>query len=117
MQANWLGRSEGVEAGFPYAEDTRALLKGDGALKVFTTRADTLYGVTFRRDFRRASAGQRGGGRQRRARRVVEELPARLKPWRWTSRPREAPAWLPSGQHVSHPLTGEPVAIWVATTC
>jgi leucyl-tRNA synthetase len=47
MQANWIGRSEGVELAFPYAEDTRALLGSDGALKVFTTRADTLFGVTF----------------------------------------------------------------------
>src|SRR6202051_1464019 len=47
MQANWLGRSQGVELAFPYADDTRALLGSDGALKVFTTRADTLYGVTF----------------------------------------------------------------------
>ena len=30
MQANWIGRSEGVEVKFPYAEDTRALL-GDAA--------------------------------------------------------------------------------------
>ena len=47
MQANWLGRSQGVELEFPYAEDTRALVGTDGALKVFTTRADTLYGVSF----------------------------------------------------------------------
>ena len=26
MQANWIGRSEGVELAFPYADDTRALL-------------------------------------------------------------------------------------------
>ena len=40
MQANWIGRSEGVEIGFPHAHD-------DGVLKVFTTRADTLYGATY----------------------------------------------------------------------
>jgi leucyl-tRNA synthetase len=47
MQANWIGKSEGCEIGFPYSPDTRALMGGDGALKVFTTRADTLFGVTF----------------------------------------------------------------------
>src|SRR5277367_2884661 len=47
MQANWIGRSEGVELAFPYDEDTRALLGQSGELKVFTTRADTLFGVTF----------------------------------------------------------------------
>ena len=47
MQANWIGRSEGCEVAFPYAPDARAALGTDGALKVFTTRADTLFGVTF----------------------------------------------------------------------
>jgi leucyl-tRNA synthetase len=40
MQANWVGRSEGVEIGFPHAE-------GDAVLRVFTTRADTLLGATY----------------------------------------------------------------------
>src|SRR6202167_366309 len=47
MQAHWIGRSEGVELEFPYERDTREQLGADGALKVFTTRADTLFGVTF----------------------------------------------------------------------
>ncbi|MDR2090538.1 MAG: leucine--tRNA ligase [Clostridiales bacterium] len=42
-QRNWIGRSEGAEIDFPLfgAADK------DAKLKVFTTRADTLYGVTF----------------------------------------------------------------------
>jgi leucyl-tRNA synthetase len=42
MQANWIGRSEGVNIGFPYALDGE-----QRQLRVFTTRADTLMGVTF----------------------------------------------------------------------
>ncbi len=41
MQANWIGRSEGVRLGFPYHIDK------PGVLYAFTTRADTLMGVTF----------------------------------------------------------------------
>src|SRR3954469_19470584 len=42
MQANWIGRSEGVRIGFPYE------LEGQQhVLSVFTTRADTLMGATF----------------------------------------------------------------------
>jgi leucyl-tRNA synthetase len=42
MQANWIGRSEGVNIAFPYE------LNGQRKqLKVFTTRADTIMGVTF----------------------------------------------------------------------
>src|SRR5512141_3233217 len=42
MQANWIGKSEGVNVAFPYELDGRA-----GQLRVFTTRADTIMGVTF----------------------------------------------------------------------
>ncbi|HEY7753418.1 MAG TPA: leucine--tRNA ligase [Steroidobacteraceae bacterium] len=42
MQANWIGRSEGVNVTFPWRVAGRA-----GELRVFTTRADTIMGVTF----------------------------------------------------------------------
>ncbi len=42
MQANWIGRSEGVNIAFPYR-----IADAAGELKVFTTRADTIMGVTF----------------------------------------------------------------------
>src|SRR6202023_1420595 len=48
MQANWIGRSEGCDIAFPYAPDTVKVVGSDGALKVFTTRADTLFGAPFR---------------------------------------------------------------------
>src|SRR3954466_9088731 len=42
MQANWIGRSEGVRVSFPYELEGQQKL-----LNVFTTRADTLMGATF----------------------------------------------------------------------
>jgi leucyl-tRNA synthetase len=42
MQENWIGRSTGVNFGFPYTIDGEQKL-----LRVFTTRADTICGVTF----------------------------------------------------------------------
>ena len=44
-QRNWIGRSEGAEVEIPY---TRSLT-GDkeGSFTIFTTRADTMFGVTF----------------------------------------------------------------------
>src|SRR5437660_1641745 len=40
MQANWIGRSEGVEVDFP--------VDGlDEKLRIYTTRPDTLFGATF----------------------------------------------------------------------
>ena len=48
MQENWIGRSEGVRFAFTHtiAGADGALLQG-GRLHVFTTRADTIMGVTF----------------------------------------------------------------------
>jgi leucyl-tRNA synthetase len=39
MQANWIGRSEGADLDFA--------VEGDGTLRVFTTRPDTVFGATF----------------------------------------------------------------------
>ena len=48
MQRNWIGRSYGVEFTLPYAEETaRRMDDGKQGLKVFTTRADTIMGITF----------------------------------------------------------------------
>jgi len=40
MQKNWIGKSYGCEISFPMAD-------GNGEIKVFTTRQDTIYGATF----------------------------------------------------------------------
>jgi leucyl-tRNA synthetase len=40
MQENWIGRSEGAEIDFP-------ITGRDDKISVFTTRPDTLYGVTY----------------------------------------------------------------------
>ena len=40
MQRNWIGKSCGCEASFPMAD-------GKGAIPVFTTRQDTIFGATF----------------------------------------------------------------------
>jgi leucyl-tRNA synthetase len=40
MQRNWIGKSIGAEIEFP-------LMGRDGALRIFTTRPDTIFGATF----------------------------------------------------------------------
>ncbi len=43
MQRHWIGRSEGVEIDFPVVEPQLDLK----AIRIFTTRPDTIYGATF----------------------------------------------------------------------
>jgi len=48
MQANWIGKSEGVRFAFTHdIRDAQGKPIGDGRMYVFTTRADTIMGVTF----------------------------------------------------------------------
>ncbi len=106
MQANWIGRSEGVTIAFPYELDGAR-----HALKVFTTRADTLFGATFvavaaeHPLAARAAAGnpelaafvdecKRGS--------VMEADLATLEK-----------RGMPTGFSVTHPLTGARVPVWV----
>ncbi|MEL6740014.1 MAG: class I tRNA ligase family protein, partial [Planctomycetota bacterium] len=45
MQAEWIGRSEGAEVDFELADAPRGYTSG--ALRVYTTRPDTLFGATY----------------------------------------------------------------------
>jgi len=45
MQANWIGRSEGLLIRWPLAKDTAP--KGESELEIYTTRPDTIFGASF----------------------------------------------------------------------
>jgi leucyl-tRNA synthetase len=48
MQENWIGKSEGVRFAFTHdIQGADGKLIGDGRMYVFTTRPDTIMGVTF----------------------------------------------------------------------
>ena len=49
MQARWIGRSEGARVSFPLAAPAAGLhdINGIDAIEVFTTRPDTLFGMSF----------------------------------------------------------------------
>ncbi len=58
MQANWIGRSEGLLIRWPLAKGTAP--EGESELEVYTTRPDTIFGASFMAIVGRASAGQEG---------------------------------------------------------
>jgi leucyl-tRNA synthetase len=112
MQANWIGRSEGVELAFPYASDTCALLGAQGVLKVFTTRADTLFGVTFVAISPEHPLASAAAARDPALGAFITECRRGS-----TTEAEVASAekrGIATGLHVRHPLSGESIAIWVA---
>jgi len=106
MQENWIGRSTGVNFAFPYEIDGAA-----AQLRVYTTRADTIFGVTFV-----ALAAEHPL-----ATRLAQGQPALQEFIDQCRRGTVAEAELATldkrgmdtGFHVRHPLTGEPVPVWV----
>ncbi|ABK07407.1 MULTISPECIES: leucine--tRNA ligase [Burkholderia cepacia complex] len=106
MQQNWIGKSFGVNFGFPYELDGEQKL-----LRVFTTRADTIMGVTFC-----AIAAEHPL-----ATRLAQDKPELLAFIEECKRGGVAEAdvatmekkGVATGFSVKHPLTGEPVEVWI----
>ncbi|MDB6089512.1 MAG: leucyl-tRNA synthetase [Gammaproteobacteria bacterium] len=112
MQANWIGRSEGCEIMFPYGPDTRAAMSADGALKVFTTRADTVFGVTFMAVAAEHPIALEAGKSNPELNDFIEEC--RRGSVMEADVATQEKKGMPTGLHVLHPFTGEPIEIWVA---
>ncbi len=112
MQANWIGRSEGCEVSFPYAPDTTAAMSQAGALKVFTTRADTLFGVTFMAVAAEHPVATAAGARKPALAAFIDEC--RRGSVMEADVATQEKKGMPTGLHVLHPFTGKPIEIWVA---
>ena len=109
MQRNWIGKSKGMEVQFPYNVDS---IGETGALKVFTTRPDTLMGATYV-----AVAAEHPLATQ--AAQNNPELSAFIAECKGGSVAEADVATqekkgLPTGLFVEHPLTGEKLPVWVA---
>ncbi|MEN9864550.1 MAG: leucyl-tRNA synthetase [Pseudomonadota bacterium] len=112
MQTNWIGKSIGVRFAFPHEiKDADGNLVNEGKLWVFTTRADTVMGVTFcavapehplatlaatdNAELAAFIAECKLGG-------VAEADMATMEK-----------KGMPTGLFVTHPLTGDAVEVWV----
>jgi leucyl-tRNA synthetase len=112
MQANWIGKSTGVRFAFQHdiaGDDGQPI--NDGKLWVFTTRADTIMGVTFcavAAEHPLALHAAKGNA----------ELAAFIEKCKHGSVMEADMATmekegLPTGLFVTHPLTGKQVEVWV----
>jgi leucyl-tRNA synthetase len=105
MQANWIGRSEGVEIDF-------ALADGGEALTVFTTRPDTLFGVSFVSVAAQHPLALAAAARDSKVAVFVEET-RRGDVTEATLETMEKRG-VPLDIDVIHPLTGARVPVWAA---
>ena len=114
MQANWIGKSTGVRFAFTHNiadPDNGGDPISDGKLWVFTTRADTIMGVTFcavAAEHPLALHAAKGN----------PELAAFIEKCKHGSVMEADMATmekegLPTGLYVTHPLTGKQVEVWV----
>ncbi|MGZ8218394.1 leucine--tRNA ligase [Methylomagnum sp.] len=106
MQANWIGKSYGVRFAFPYTLDGQ-----DELLWVYTTRADTIMGVTFC-----AVAPEHPLATY--AAKDNPDLAAFIQECAQSGTAEADMATMekkgmPTGIAVTHPLTGERVPVWV----
>ena len=112
MQANWIGRSEGVRFAFPHEiRDASGKLIGDGKLWVFTTRADTIMGATFCAvAAEHPLAAHAAAANPRLAEFVAECKRGSVIEADVATMAKKGMA---TGLAVTHPLTGEPTPVWV----
>jgi leucyl-tRNA synthetase len=112
MQEHWIGRSEGVRFAFTHdirGRDGRPIQ--DGRMYVFTTRADTIMGVTFAAVApEHPLALHAAEGNPKVAAFIEECKKGGTTEAELALREKEG---LPLDLNVTHPLTGQPVPLWV----
>ena len=112
MQENWIGKSEGVRFAFPHdIRDSSGKLIGDGRMYVFTTRADTIMGVTFCAVAPEHPLATHAAKSNPKLAAFIEEC-ARGGTTEAELAVREKEG-MPSGLFVTHPLNGHKIEVWV----
>ncbi|HNQ35198.1 MAG TPA: leucine--tRNA ligase [bacterium] len=104
MQANWIGKSQGVEIFFPVSELHEKLT-------VFTTRADTIFGATYvvlSPDHPLIAGLAARSGRR-------DEIEHFLSEWRRTKDDFDVEKFgVDTGFKAENPVNGEAIPIWIA---
>ncbi len=106
QQENWIGKSHGAEVDFP--------VEGHGAIRVFTTRIDTIWGATFmvlapeHPLVDALLAGQPDAAARKEA---ISRLRAQDRRARLEGKVEKEGVF--TGRHAVNPFTGERIPVWV----
>lgn len=107
MQRNWIGRSEGMEIHFPYI-----LNDEEKTLDVFTTRPDTLMGVTYVSVAAEHPLAKHAAATNPALQSFIEAC--KKGSVAEADLAKAEKMGMDTGLTVTHPLTGEQVPVWVA---
>jgi leucyl-tRNA synthetase len=112
MQEHWIGKSEGLRFAFPHdIRDSTSALIGDGKMYVFTTRADTIMGVTFCAVAPEHPLAAHAAKTNPALAAFIEAcVKGGTTEAELATKQKEG---LPTGLTVTHPLTGEAIDVWV----
>ena len=105
MQKNWIGRSEGVEVSFPLADR-------EETLTIFTTRPDTLFGVTYVALAPQHALSKLAAESNSTLQTFLDEC-KNIKVAEADLATMEKKG-VATGLYAKHPITGEKLPIWVA---
>ena len=112
MQENWIGKSSGVRFAFTHdIKNAAGELIQDGKMYVFTTRADTIMGVTFCAVAPEHPLAQHAAASNPALAAFIEECKqGGTTEAELALKEKEGQ---PTGLFVTHPLTGKQVEVWV----
>jgi len=114
MQENWIGQSFGLEFDLKLTEESKKLLANAyESFSVFTTRADTIYGVTYcalAPEHEIVRFMQKNGSLEEAKSKLAGEL-QKVAPRDRAQAPKNG---FDTGLRVIHPLTGDEIPVWVA---
>ncbi|HIL39988.1 MAG TPA: leucine--tRNA ligase [Methylococcales bacterium] len=105
MQTNWIGRSEGVEMDF-------SVPQLDDPLSIYTTRPDTLMGVTYLAVAAEHPLAQLAAGNNAEVQAFVEAC--QVMESSEAAMETMEKLGIDSGFTALHPITNEPVPVWIA---
>lgn len=109
MQRNWIGKSVGMEVHFPYDQTS---IGETGKLKVFTTRPDTLMGVTYMAVAAEHPLATIAAKENPQLQNFIDEC--KRGGVAEADIATQEKKGMPTSLFVEHPLTGEKLPVWVA---
>ncbi len=105
MQKNWIGRSQGVEFNFEGKGSTERLA-------VYTTRPDTIMGITFVAVAAKHPIAQKAAAADPDVAAFIEECTSMSVAE--ADLAQTLKKGMATGEYVIHPITGEDIPVWIA---